>query len=95
MCKAPVPPTSNSQWYWTDNRTRATLGQPSHPMRHTLSLHTATYARKKPAEAHAQLKEEVLLHMKNKVFDIRPPSTLGTERHGCPGAPPPYRLKPV
>ena len=64
MCKAPVPPTSNSQWYWTDNRTRATLGQPSHPMRHTLSLHTATYARKKPAEAHAQLKEEVLLFMK-------------------------------
>ena len=64
MCKAPVPPTSNSQWYWTDNRARATLGQPSHPTRHTLSLHTATYARKKPAEAHAQLKEEVLLRMK-------------------------------
>ena len=66
MCKAPVPPTSNSQWYWTDNRARATLGQPSHPTRHTLSLHTATYARTKPAEAHAQLDEKVLVDMKSQ-----------------------------
>ena len=64
MRKAPVPPTSNSQWYWTDNRARATAGQPSHSTRHTLSLHTATFARKKPAEAHAQLDQKVLVDMK-------------------------------